>query len=92
VGACARHDVPFSWIFLAFGVFIFSCITHFMEAWTLWHATYRLAGHVKLLTAAASVATAVVLPFLVPTVLMLIQAVNLPEERRAQLGRVGGSR
>jgi hypothetical protein len=28
----ARHDMPFSWIFLAFGVFIFSCsITHFME-------------------------------------------------------------
>ena len=79
----ARHDVPFSWIFLAFGVFIFSCsITHFMEVWTIWHATYWLSRYVKLLTAASSVATAVVLPFLVPKVLMLIQAVKLSEERR----------
>jgi len=89
----ARHDIPFSWIFLAFGVFIFSCsVTHFMEVWTIWHATYWLSGYVKLLTAAASVATAVVLPFLVPKVLMLIKAVKLSEERRAQLERVGGNR
>jgi hypothetical protein len=63
-----------------------------MEVWTIWHATYWLSGYVKLLTAAASVATAVVLPFLVPKVLMLIQTVKLSEERRVQLERVGGSR
>jgi len=63
-----------------------------LEVWTIWRATYWLSGYVKLLTAAASGATAVVLPFLVPKVLMLIQAVKLPEERRAQLERVGGSR
>jgi hypothetical protein len=56
-----------------------------MEAWTIWHATYWLSGYVKLLTAAASVATAVVLPFLVPKVLMLIRTVKLSEERREQL-------
>jgi hypothetical protein len=85
--------MPFSWIFVAFGVFIFSCsVTHFMEVWTIWNATYWLSGYVKLLTAASSVATAVVLPFLVPKVLMLIQAVKLSEERRVQLERVGGSR
>jgi hypothetical protein len=55
---------------------------HFMEVWTIWHATYWLSGYVKLLTAAASVATALVLPFLVPKVLVLIQAVKLSEERR----------
>jgi hypothetical protein len=82
----ARHDMPFSWIFVAFGVFIFSCsITHFMEAWTIWHATYWLSGYIKLLTAASSVATAVVLPFLIPKVLMLIRAVKVSEERREQL-------
>ena len=75
------------------GVFIIACsATHFMEVWTIWHATYWLSGYVKLLTAASSVATAVVLPFLVPKVLMLIKAVKLSEERRAQLERVGGSR
>ena len=57
----------------------------FMEVWTIWNATYWLSGYVKLLTAASSVATAVVLPFLVPKVLMLIKAVKLSEERRAQL-------
>jgi hypothetical protein len=80
--------MPFSWIFVAFGVFIIACsLTHFMEVWTIWNATYWLSGYVKLLTAAASVATAVVLPFLVPKVLMLIKAVKLSEERRAQLER-----
>jgi signal transduction histidine kinase/CheY-like chemotaxis protein len=82
----ARHDIPFSWMFLAFGFFIFSCsITHFMEAWTIWHATYWLSGYVKLMTAAASVATAVVLPFVVPKIFMLIETVKLSEERRVQL-------
>jgi signal transduction histidine kinase/CheY-like chemotaxis protein len=84
----ARHDIPFSWVFLAFGVFIIACsATHFMEVWTIWNATYWLSGYVKLLTAAASVATAVVLPFQVPKVFMLIEAVKLSEERRAQLER-----
>ena len=84
----ARKDMPFSWIFVAFGVFIIACAgTHFMEVWTIWNATYWLAGYVKLLTAAASVATAVVLPFLVPKVLSLIKAVRLSEERRIALER-----
>lgn len=84
----ARRDIPFSWVFLAFGLFIIACgVTHFMEAWTIWHATYWLSGYIKLITAAVSVATAVVLPSLVPKVLMLIQAVKLSEERKAQLER-----
>ena len=41
----ARKDIPFEWMFLAFGLFIFSCAwTHFMELWTLWHPTYWLSG------------------------------------------------
>jgi hypothetical protein len=82
------NDMPFSWIFVAFGVFIVACsFTHFMEVWTIWNATYWLSGYVKLLTAAASVATAVVLPFLVPKVLTLIKTVKLSEERRVQMER-----
>lgn len=80
----ARRDIPFSLVFLAFRVFIIACsTTHFMEVWTIWHATHWLSGYVKLLTAAASVAAAVVLRFLVPKVFMLIQAVKISEERRA---------
>src|SRR4029450_670482 len=57
-----RKDLPFHWMFLRFGVVIFGCgATHAMEVWTLWHGTYRLAGLIKAVTAAASVLTAVLL-------------------------------
>src|SRR5437879_498340 len=33
----AKSDLPFSWIFVGFGVFILACgATHFIEIWTLW--------------------------------------------------------
>ena len=82
----ARRDIPFSWVFLAFGLFIIACgTTHFMEVWTIWHANYWLSGYVKLMTAAVSVATAVVLPPLVPKVLMETAHGELAEARDAAL-------
>src|SRR6266542_3170430 len=82
----AKHDVPFSWIFLAFGIFILACgATHFMEVWTLWTPLYWLSGVVKLVTALASIATAVVLPPLIPKSLSLIRSAMLSEKRRADL-------
>jgi PAS domain S-box-containing protein len=67
-----RRDLPFQWIFLMFGLFIFGCgTTHLMDVWTLWHGTYRLAGVVKGCTAVASVATAVCLVQLIPKALAL---------------------
>ncbi|WP_447978330.1 ATP-binding protein [Candidatus Nitrospira bockiana] len=84
----ARRDIPFHWVFLAFGTFIIACgATHFMEVWTLWTPTYWLAGDVKALTALASVATALVLPPLIPKTLSLIQAAKLSEERKLGLER-----
>jgi PAS domain S-box-containing protein len=81
----ARDEIPFSWAFLAFGAFIIACgATHFMEVWTLWHPTYWLAGNVKLLTALASVTTAIALPPLVPRVLGAIQAQRIAGERHAE--------
>src|SRR5437764_15198930 len=63
----AKGDIPFSWVFLCFGGFIIACGgTHFMEVWTLWTPYYWLSGGLKLLTAGASLATALVLPWLVP--------------------------
>ncbi|HKN71027.1 MAG TPA: PAS domain S-box protein [Terriglobales bacterium] len=68
-----RRDLPFHWMFLMFGIFIFSCgTTHLMEVWTLWHGTYRLAGVIKAITAVSSVATAALFVHLVP------EAVALP--------------
>jgi len=43
-----RRDLPFNWIFWMFGLFIVGCgTTHLMEVWTIWHASYLLAGIVK---------------------------------------------
>jgi PAS domain S-box-containing protein len=68
-----RPDLPFTPIFALFGVFIVACgTTHLMEIWNLWHADYWLAGAIKALAAAASLATAVV------TIHMMPKAVRLP--------------
>jgi signal transduction histidine kinase len=82
----ASRDIPFHWMFLAFGLFIVSCgFTHFMEVWTVWDAVYWLAGYVKVITAAASVATAIALFPLVPKIFNLINAVKVSEQRRLNL-------
>jgi signal transduction histidine kinase/ActR/RegA family two-component response regulator len=82
----ARTDIPFHWMFLAFGAFILACgATHFMEVWTLWTPSYWLSGNVKLVTAVASVTTAVVLPPLVPRVLQLVRAEKTAEAQRTRL-------
>ena len=78
-----RRDLPFNWMFVAFGVFILACgSTHVMEVWTLWHATYWLSGAVKVVTAVASLTTAVLLVKLVPQAL----ALPSPEELRREIG------
>ena len=47
----AKRDIPFHWMFIAFGAFIIACgATHFMEVWTLWTPGLlalwrRKAGH-----------------------------------------------
>jgi C4-dicarboxylate-specific signal transduction histidine kinase len=67
-----RHDLPFHWMFLLFGLFILGCgATHIMGIWTLWHGTYRLEGVVKAITAGASAVTAVALIQLLPQALAL---------------------
>jgi PAS domain S-box-containing protein len=67
-----RRDLPFSWMFILFGVFIVACgFTHVMEIWNLWHADYWLAGAVKAITAGASVATAILLARLMPRIIRL---------------------
>jgi len=83
-----RREIPFSWMFLAFGLFIIACgFTHFMEIVVLWKPLYWLSGDVKLVTALASVVTAIALPSLVPQVRRMITAAQLSEERRLQLER-----
>jgi signal transduction histidine kinase len=84
----ARREVPFSWMFLAFGLFIVACgFTHFMEVVVLWKPLYWLAGDIKLITAVASVITAIALPPLVPQIHAMVTAAHLSEDRRLQLER-----
>jgi PAS domain S-box-containing protein len=65
-----RRDLPFSWMFVLFGIFIIACgSTHLMEVWNLWHANYWLAGALKAVTAAASIPTAIMLVRLAPQAL-----------------------
>lgn len=81
-----RQEIPFHWMFLAFGSFIVACAsTHFMDVWTLWYPAYWLSGALKAVTAIASVTTAIILPPLVPQALALVDSAKLSEERRSHL-------
>jgi PAS domain S-box-containing protein len=78
-----RRDLPFSWMFALFGVFIIACgTTHVMEVWNLWHAQYWLAGIIKAITALASILTAILLVQLVPKALALPSPDELKEVNR----------
>jgi signal transduction histidine kinase len=82
----ARRDIPFRWMFVAFGIFIFTCgCTHFLEVWTLWNPTYWFSGSVKLITAVASLATALGVFYILPDIFNLIQTAKLSEQRRQEL-------
>ncbi len=81
--------IPFHWMFLAFGTFIIACgATHFMEVVTLWVPAYWFSAYVKVVTAAASVATAIALPLAMPRILRNVQAVNVSEARAQELARI----
>lgn len=82
----ARRDIPFHWMFLAFGLFIIACGgTHFMEVITIWIPVYVFSALVKIFTAVASVTTAAVLPFTVPRILTLVQQAKITEQTTAEL-------
>ncbi|EPJ90850.1 sensor histidine kinase [Pseudomonas sp. CFII68] len=67
-----RKDVPFDWMLAAFGVFILACGTsHVMEILTIWQPYYWLMALVKVITAIASVITAILLVRLVPAALKI---------------------
>lgn len=85
-----RSLIPFSWMFVAFGTFIIACgVTHFMEAWTIWTPVYRLSVTVKMVTAVVSVATAILLPGLVPTILQLVRSAQQVDVEACERERIG---
>jgi PAS domain S-box-containing protein len=81
-----RGEIPFSWILVAFGTFIIACGgTHLVEVITLWKPYYWLSANIKIVTAIASLTTAIALPPLVPHIVALLRTARLSEERRRQL-------
>jgi PAS domain S-box-containing protein len=82
----ARRNLPFEWLIVAFGVFIIACgSTHFLEAWMVWHPDYWVSAVVKVITVAASVTTAVMLPCAVPGILRVMEAARNEVEQRKRL-------
>jgi PAS domain S-box-containing protein len=67
-----RIDLRHQWIFLCFAIFIIACgVTHAMEIWTIWQPAYWISGAIKLITALASVTTAILLIRYFPNALRL---------------------
>ena len=81
LGYKGRRDIPFPWMFRAFGFFILACgCTHFLEAVTVWIPVYILSAAVKLFTAAVSLTTAAVLPLTVPHVFVLVRQAKAAQQ------------
>lgn len=67
-----RRDLPYKWIFVLFGAFIFACgTTHLMTVWTIWKPDYWLEGTIKGANAAISLITAGLLWPMMPRLLRL---------------------
>ncbi|CAI8877086.1 diguanylate cyclase [Methylococcus capsulatus] len=72
-----RRDVVFRSVFLLFGLFILACAgTHFMGAWTVWYPAYWTDGAIKVITAAVSFGTAILVWPLIP------RALEIPSPRQ----------
>jgi len=77
----ARKDVPLQNIFFLFGAFILLCgLTHFLAVVVLWKPLYWMEGDVKLLTAGASLLTAIVLPLSIPRIRGILTSARLSVE------------
>ena len=81
-----RAKLPFSWVYLAFGLFILACgFTHFIDIATVWHPIYWVDAAVRVVTAIASVGTAALVFPLVPKVVTLSNVSALAHERGEKL-------
>lgn len=78
-----RKDLKFHWLFLMFGAFIFACgTTHLLAIYTIWTPVYRLEAFLKILTAIASVGTALQLAYLIPYILIIPSQKQLEDQNK----------
>jgi signal transduction histidine kinase/CheY-like chemotaxis protein len=81
-------SIPFNLVYMLFSIFIFACgLTHLMEIINIWIPTYGLSGLVKVVTAVASVGTAILLPTYVPKIETLLKNSSLLRETELRLVR-----
>lgn len=67
-------SLHFNWVFAMFSVFIFACGTgHLLDIISIWHPVYRLEISFRIVTAAASVATAAMLWPMLPKATALLR-------------------
>ncbi|WP_373088302.1 ATP-binding protein [Zhongshania sp.] len=84
-----RDDLKFNYIFVMFAIFIFACgATHLVNIFNVWYGAYWLSGGVKLITAIASVGTAIVVWPLIPRALAIpsnVQLIALNQQLREEV-------
>ena len=84
-----RRDIVFGWMFWCFAVFITACgTTHLLAIWTLYVPDYGLEAMVKVVTAAASLGTAVALWVLMPKALILPSPTQLRQANEELHARI----
>ncbi len=80
------RNIPFAWVYWAFGTFILSCgLTHFLDVVTVWHPVYWADAGVRIITATASVATALLLVPILPKAVAFAESARVSNVRGQQL-------
>ncbi len=88
-----RPQMTHRWLAVLFSAFIFACgITHLMDIWTLWQPDYGWQAVTKVVTAAVSIATAIVLWRQIPNALRLPSVQQLQAAIGALEAEVGRRR
>lgn len=81
-----RDDLRFNHIFILFAAFIAFCgLTHAISILNIWHGYYYFAGVAKLATGIISIATAVVLWKLMPTIISIPSLAQLSAQNQKLL-------
>ncbi len=76
-----RNDLPYPWLVALFAGFIVACgTTHLLSVITIWIPLYWLDGFLKAFTAIISIATAVLMLWIIPRALSLPSATQLRAE------------
>jgi signal transduction histidine kinase len=79
----AGKSIPFSWVFVMFGLFIIACgFTHFMGVFVVWKPWYWIEAGVQYFTVVVSLGTAIAIVPLTPKIFKLIDSVNASEHRK----------